>query len=133
MTAKPLSFLQTVARGIYEEYEAASAGEVDAYRRFHKAAPGRRNDLVFMLRESGATFPMIARMAGISTTRASQIYQERKAKIPEGLRSFSRTVAARARVDASQPGDIRDEWIGTTDAVNFNKERDDAEAANDRK
>jgi len=74
-----------------------------------------RNRYIVSQYMAGRTQASIARMLGISTARVQQICAKAVKQVPQQLRILNLKVVNSAIVDASQPGDIRDQGVGSVD------------------
>lgn len=106
-----------IVKAAYEKPYGTGPGynppsDMEQHRRFWTASNGKRNELMFMLRESGLTYSAIGKLAGVSPPRVRQKYLVRRRHIRAHLVNFAVDVQGRAKIDASEPGDIRDEWVG---------------------
>jgi hypothetical protein len=106
-----------IVKAAYEKPYGTGPGynppsDMEQHRRFWTASNGKRNELMFMLRESGLTYSAIGKLAGVSQSRVVGICHVRWRKIRGHLVNFAVDVHGRAKIDASEPGDIRDEWVG---------------------
>ncbi len=100
-------------REVTSKYSWTARGDNPQRAKFYIACGGtsaKRKMNIFMLREAGLYLRQISALAGITKERVRQILHQEEQRQVSARHSWWR--GDNSIVDATQPDDIRDEWVG---------------------